>query len=192
MRRTTTIRSVRQRRGCGVTFPATQACCAGSLSQALAGRGGTFQPSPPFRGGPLERRDALGRGHVVDALPVRRHEGVEIDQRPEAPGRAVGGAGHDHAAIAVAAQHDVVQFFPFEQVGDIQDMGVQAGLGRQQMRTVGEAGQRRRKYPMAGRLQPACNLPPAPAAVPGAMHQNESSSSAGLSPRWRRRPPDRR
>ena len=62
-----------------------------------------------------------GFGEAQHALPFRllqeieqapaiiRHEGIEIDQLCDAVAGAVGDAGRDHAAIAVAEQHDVAQ-----------------------------------------------------------------------------------
>ncbi len=71
---------------------------------------------------------------VEQRLPVPRHEGVEIDQLRDALARAIGDAGRDHAAIAVAQQYDVADILIFDDVEDILDMGFKIDRGIGQMR----------------------------------------------------------
>src|SRR5262249_8215279 len=64
-----------------------------------------------------------------------------------------------------------------EHVGDVQRK-IDAGM--QQMRTLAEAGQRRRERIMTSRAQPVGNPLPAPAAVPRAVDEDEGRHFALL------------
>ena len=55
----------------------------------------------------LEQMDVVLRHHVVQRLAVIRHEGVPVDQPPDALRRPVGDPGDHHAAIGVAHQDHV-------------------------------------------------------------------------------------
>jgi hypothetical protein len=48
--------------------------------------------------------------------PSPGHEGVDIDEPPDLVAGAVGDAGRNHAAIAVADQHDVAEILVFDDV----------------------------------------------------------------------------
>ena len=79
--------------------------------------GGTRQPSPDFR--ELLHRRARRLVEIEQRLAIVRHERVEIDQLRNAVARAIGDAGRDHAAIAMADQHDVAQVLIFDDVEDV-------------------------------------------------------------------------
>jgi hypothetical protein len=49
----------------------------------------------------------------------------------------------------MAAQHHVAQAFPFHDVDDIGDVGLEPDVGAQQMRALAEPGERRREHGMA-------------------------------------------
>ena len=82
-----------------------------------------------------------------------------------------GNAGNNEAAIGVAAQHHLTQPLRLHQVDDIGDMRGEVDAGLQQMRALAEAGQG-----MAVVTQAIGDPPPAPAAVPRAVHQHKSVS----------------
>ena len=92
---------------------------------------------------------------IEQRLAVARHEGVDIDQLLDPVARAVGDAGRDHAAIAVADQHDVAQVFIFDDVEDVLDMGFEIDRRIRQMRALAKTGVGRRDQPMPGGLPSA-------------------------------------
>jgi hypothetical protein len=67
---------------------------------------------------------------VVEDCSIEEHELFDP------PGRAVSRPGDDNAAVAVTNQDHVVQVFTEQHGGDIGDMGIEACIGRQQMRPV--------------------------------------------------------
>jgi hypothetical protein len=85
----------------------------------------------------------------------------------------LGNAGDDTAGVGVPGQHDVLQAFVFDQVDDVGDVGVEIDGGRQEMDALAEAGERRGVDLVAALFEPVGHPPPAPAAVPGAVHQHE-------------------
>ena len=103
---------------------------------------------------------------IQQRLAVLRNEGVEIDQLRDAIAGAIGDAGRDHAAIAVAEQHDVAQILELDDVDHILDMGVEIDRRIHQMHALAKSGVGRRDQPMAGRLHQRMHLLPRPAATP--------------------------
>ena len=64
-------------------------------------------------------------------------------------GDAVGGAGHDHAAIAVANKDDVGEILVGEDTRRCRDVRIEVDHGIGKMRALAEAGIGRRHQPMA-------------------------------------------
>src|SRR5262249_27356298 len=91
-------------------------------------------------------------------------------------------AGVEEAAIGMADQHGVAQALPFEDVDDIGDVGGEVHLAVDEMRALAEPGHGRGEHLVALLLQEVRDPPPAPAAVPGAVHEHE-----GLAARLRLR-----
>lgn len=71
----------------------------------------------------------------------------------EAGSDAVGDAGDDHPAIAVAHQDHVAQVLVFDDVDDILDVGREANLRVGEMGALAHADQGRRENLLAGVLQ---------------------------------------
>ena len=84
---------------------------------------------------------------------------------------AIGRAGDHHAAVAVADEDDVAQIFHLEQRDDVGDVRVEVDVRPRQVRALAEAGEGRGKDFMS--FQQWTDQTPAPAAVPGAVHENE-------------------
>src|SRR5438876_385751 len=82
-------------------------------------------------------------------------------------------AGDDGAAIGMADQHDVLEALPFDHVDDVGDVGREIDLGIDQVTALAEPGHRRREYLVAFLLEQVGDPPPAPPAMPGAVHQHE-------------------
>jgi hypothetical protein len=64
----------------------------------------------------------------------------------------------------VADQNNVAQLLPFHLVDNVENVRVEIDGGRQQMRALGEAGQRGRKYFVAAAGEQPSNPAPAPSA----------------------------
>jgi hypothetical protein len=73
----------------------------------------------------------------------------------------------------VADEDDIAQIFHLEERDDVGDMGVEVDVRPRQVRAFAQAGERRRKHFMS--LEERADETPAPAAVPGAMHEYEIS-----------------
>jgi hypothetical protein len=82
-------------------------------------------------------------------------------------------ATHHHAARAGANQHDIVQIFIEEQVGDFRDVGRCVDAGAQLMPTLGTAIHGRAIHGMARGTQACRDTLPDPAALIRPVHQNE-------------------
>ena len=76
----------------------------------------------------VEQLGVRRRHHVVERLAVVGDKRVPVHQAADAVGGAVGDAGDDHAAVAVAHQHDVAQIVAGEVIDDRVDGFVQPGL----------------------------------------------------------------
>ena len=86
-------------------------------------------------------------------------------------------AGNHHAAIGVADYHHVFQLLPFQFIDDVEDMGVEIDRRRQKMRAFAKSRERRREDIMSRMGEQPHHPPPAPGAVPGAVHENESGDA---------------
>jgi hypothetical protein len=115
---------------------------------------------------------ALGEaaGGVLAADGVR---GVEVDEAGEAGRVAVGDAGDDHAAVAVADEHDLVQVLAREQLDDVLDVGLEGDAAGQQVGPVTAAGERGREDGVTCGLQAGAHPGPVPAARECAVDQEE-------------------
>jgi hypothetical protein len=92
---------------------------------------------------------------------------------PDAIAGAVGDAGRNHPAIAVAEQHDVVQIFISDDVQHISDVGFEIDRRIGQMRPLAETRVGRRHQAMPGRAHQGMQLFPGPAGRPGAVADQE-------------------
>ena len=101
------------------------------------GFGGTRQPSPLFDKFLHPRPVHLVQ--IEQRLSVVGHKGIDIDQLLDLVARTVGDAGGDHAAIAVADQHDVAQILVLDDVQHVLDMRIQIDRRVGQMRALAEA-----------------------------------------------------
>ena len=126
---------------------------AGGVSGGV-GFGGTRQPSPALASVPhrLPRRLV----QIEQRLSVVGHERIEIDQLRDAVPRAVGDAGRDHAAIAVADQRDVAQILVLDDVENVLDVGFEIDRRIGQMLALAETGVARRDQAMPGRAISGC------------------------------------
>jgi hypothetical protein len=75
--------------------------------------------------------------------------------------------------VAVANEDDVQQVFHLKERGDVLDMGVEFDVRPGEMLALAQAGERRGEYLVPGAAQERPDEAPAPAAVPGAVHQHE-------------------
>ncbi len=121
--------------------------------------------------------DLLG-GAVDRPLAVVRQERVEEHKGGDAIEDLLGRAGDRPAAVRMADEADVAQVFVFDHVDDVGDVGVEIDRAARQVRALAEPGERRREHGMALRAQKIGDTTPAPAAVPGAMHQHEGLVAA--------------
>ena len=121
----------------------------------------------------LHRRSAV-RGHEVQqALPVRRDEGVEVDQPRDAARHPLGDAGDDHSGGAVADEDHVVQALEDQGVDDVVDVGSEVHARMREVRALTEPGQRRGVHLVARLPEKRGELAPTPAAQPCGMNQHE-------------------
>ena len=90
---------------------------------------------------------------IEQRLPVLGHERVDIDQLRDKVARAIGDASRDHAAIAMADQHDVTQIFIFDDVEDVLNMSLQVDRRVRQMYAFADTGVGWGDEAMSGRVQ---------------------------------------
>ncbi len=134
----------------------------------------------------LQQRLAAELACIVGAaLAVFRLECVEPDDGRDAVADLLERARARPAAIGMHHQAHVLEVFPFEDVDDIGDVGVEVDVLAHEMRALADARQRRREHLVTLLLQEIGDAPPAPAAMPGPVHQHERLLRAGL--RRRRR-----
>ena len=92
-------------------------------------------------------------------------------------GADLGDAGYDHAGVGVADEDHIVQRLELQQLRDVADVEVQVDLGRLQqfseMGPVAQSAERGRVHGCTRLSQQRRDLAPAPAAVPGPVHQYE-------------------
>ena len=92
---------------------------------------------------------------------------------PDALGHAVHDAGDDHAAVAVAGEHDVVQVLEEDQVHHVVDVGLQVDVGAVEVHALAEAGERGAVDGVAVVGEELAGPLPLPAAGGGAMDEDE-------------------
>ncbi len=69
----------------------------------------------------------------MQALPVPQNERIQIDERGDAVRDPIDDAADHAATVRVAAQDDVRQLFPLNQVDDVVDVCVQRDLRGEQV-----------------------------------------------------------
>ena len=151
---------------------------------------GDGRPGSPFSTAARKRFAAELGGKVEPALAVLRFERVEPDDRGDAVSDLLQRAGARPPAVGVHDQADVLEVLPFEHVDEVGDVGVEIDVLAHEVRALADAGERRREHLVALLFQQVRHAPPAPAAVPRAVHQHECLGLTGL--RQRRRAAQRR
>ena len=82
----------------------------------------------------------------------------------------------------MADQHDIMEVFKDDQVGDVVDKGLERDMGAVEMVPLAKAGEGRRMDLVAVRAKQARDLPPNPAALPAAMDENENRHASPQTP----------
>src|SRR5262245_19294895 len=82
-------------------------------------------------------------------------------------------------------QTNVVEVFPSDHVDDVGDVSVEDDILAHEVRALADAGESRREHLVLVLLQKIGHAPPAPAAVPGAVHEHEGLRRARLRRCWR-------
>jgi hypothetical protein len=118
-------------------------------------------------------REPLRRYEIEQALAVRRNERVEINERPERVRRALGDTGDHHAAVGVATEDNVGQVLALKHTANVSDVRVKIDVSTHQVRPLTQARQGGRVDLMARQAQQRRDPPPAPAAVPRAVDEDE-------------------
>jgi hypothetical protein len=114
-----------------------------------------------------------GRRQIEGGLPVARHEGIHVDQRSDALWNAIGNAGDNEPAVAVADEDRVLHLLPAEYVHNIGDVRLQAHSTMQQVRALGGPGEAWCVHGMAQGAKALGDPTPFPSAVPGGVDQDE-------------------
>src|SRR5271157_4054949 len=83
----------------------------------------------------------------------------------------------------MAAEHEISQLLPLNEIEDVHRMGLQVYALREKMRALTDPREGGREHLMSLLLQGLANPLPAPAAVPSPMNQNKRSHSESASPR---------
>ena len=86
---------------------------------------------------PADCRHVLG-----DVFTVVEHEGIQIDERANAIGNAIGNAADYGPTIGMTAQHDVGEFLPSDQVDDIKNMRLEVDVTAQDLGTLPQTSER--------------------------------------------------
>src|SRR5579884_411904 len=133
-----------------------------------------------------------GRDEVEHRLTVLRDESVEKDQGFDRSADFLRDAGDHEAGVRVPDQNDVLEPFPTEQIHDVVDVGFQPHLTAEQVRPLPQTGERRCEGAMSARGEPLANAPPAPAAVPCAVDEDERCHLPSDAERANRTDPGRR
>src|SRR5882724_8100406 len=122
-----------------------------------------------------ETRGAFRHDVIESALAVLGHEGVEVDQAPDALGTALRRAGHHHPAVAVAEEHHVAQILHLHERYHVLDLNAEIDVGAREVGALAHAGEGRREHLVAGAPQDRAYCAPLPAAGPGAVHEDEGA-----------------
>src|SRR5436189_515930 len=102
-----------------------------------------------------------------------RDEGVNEDDGPNRILHPLCDGGDDETSIGVAAQNDILQPLPLQDIDDVGDVGAEVHFGVDEVRPLTEACQRWREDLMPGVCQKIGNSTPAPATMPSAVNQDE-------------------
>ena len=125
--------------------------------------------------------------HVRD-FAVFGQQSVNVDDALDAVGHAIGHAGDDHAAVAVADEDDVVQIFPEDDVDDVLNVRVEVNVRAAEVGMFAEPGERRAINDVAVGGEQIVHVFPIPTAAPCAVHDDVGEFFAGGSvPRRRGR-----
>ena len=106
---------------------------------------------------------------VVEGHAVIGHGGIEEDHVPNPFGDAIHHASDDHATVAVAGQHDVMQILEEDEVHHIVDVGFEIDVGTGEMDAFAEAGEGGAVDGVAISLEEVGRGLPFPAAGGGTM-----------------------
>lgn len=98
---------------------------------------------------------------------------IDEHRRGKLAGQAVGKGRKQHAAIAVGDGNDILEHLPFDDGGEVADMGVEAGIAGQQMFALAKSGERRGEHVVAAGDQPVAEGLPHPATGPGAVDKKD-------------------
>src|SRR5580704_6657962 len=115
----------------------------------------------------------LGR-QIKPALTILRYESVEIDDRSYAVRYLLDGTRDRPTSIGMGDQANIRQILPSDHVDDVGNVGIEIDAAADQMRAFAEAGERRRKNLVPAPDEQIRHAPPAPTAVPGAVHEHKS------------------
>src|SRR5262249_58710088 len=107
---------------------------------------------------------------------------VEPYNRGNAIEHLLDGARAGPTAIGMDDQTNVVEVFPFDHVDDVGDVSVEDDILAHEVRALADAGESRRKHLVPALLHKIGHAPPAPAAVPRAVHEHEGLWPGGLRP----------
>jgi hypothetical protein len=110
---------------------------------------------------------------IQKRLSVIRDKRVEVNQLRNAVPRAVGHAGCDHAAIAVADQDDVPQVFISDDVEDVLNVRFEIDRRVSQMLAFANTGLGRRDQAMPGCSHQRVHLFPCPSGRPRTVADEE-------------------
>ena len=151
------------------------------------GRGGVLHRPrqrlhQPRRARPDRARPVPGAGQVVQRLAVGGHERVQVDQVRYPVGDVLEGAGHDHAAVGEAEQHDVGQVLVEDRVHHVEHVGGQVDLRRRQVGALSDAGQGRGEHLVPRLAQRPADQTEAPRPAPRPVHQNNCRHGADARP----------
>src|SRR5215813_11132732 len=124
-------------------------------------------------------------GEIESALAVFRLECVEPHNRGNAIEHLLDGARAGPTAIGMDDQTNVVEVFPFDHVDDVGDVSDEDDILAHEVRALADAGESWREHLVAALLRKIGHAPPAPAAVPGAVHEHEVLRRTGLRRCWR-------
>ena len=117
---------MKQRIGCGTRRGTMNAASTRVVELPRRGR------HQPF-GADLQRRVRRRPDEGEERLPVPGHEGVEVHEVAHPVADVVEAAGHDHAAVGEAEEHDLVEVLVehlVDDVLDVQSRGRPAGWSR--------------------------------------------------------------
>jgi len=113
---------------------------------------------------------------IEQRLSVIRHKRIDVDHLRDAVARAVGDAGGNHAAIAVADQHDTAQIFVLDDVEGVLDVRLKIDRRMRQMRALAQTRVARRHEAMPGCLHQRVHLFPCPSGRPGTVTDEQGCS----------------